>query len=1390
MPDGFGNFGSFGGPQQVDELAPYRPTPLETQAELQTRDRGQDEPGWFQTALEFPEKLAAHGLRGAIKGYAEGGVSGALDGLAHGGPWAFLSDWLGITDGYARKTYTTDIRRVFGDTQQSGFVDGFLNFAGDVLTDPSAFVSLFGKTGALAKLGAGALPTVDKAGNIVRTTYASVAKSLEVGERATFVLHYPFLPKVGFGIPLVDPLFETLGFKSVSLNLAKGLDAWASHARVGPVGKLLRAFSSNIAPVADPEMARAVREAGLKLRETPFAVESAYLQVFAQTPREMQEYVLKTPAAQRVLRELRERGLHSFDESHTLKAILEQPYASIMPDVGAAERAGGIAGVGDIRNATDVSRETILASQAAKESSVIGEVRESISRDVDAVASDLAKRPGAQKEFDGLIQRQVAFMEKLGDKEVAEGLLNSQMEFYVPRNINSEAARQINARFDTFLRQHDQKTVNTAMSFMQKRQFTDLTTIEANAIVYELGSKATGYIPLKELAGNEELGFFAKIFDKPFIKSLRKADPDAADFFAVNPITADFLRAKASGKALAGAEYRRMAIRAISKGEIRAADLAAKAEDVQRFADQGLVPVVEGRGGRWEPQPEADFVMEQMGRDESSRVMRQRSVIQDRIDSALKAENADLKFTQQQLQQAHDLGSIRYSDDEARAMQRARAQDGSKAVKHDSRAMTEGEFLGADFRVLAVDDHATVSMKSALMKEQDALRQWNAVRDAKRGLVGAEVDAVRAEAKATGKKLEELSSEATERLTWAKTNSKAARQAISENLDEVTRDYNEWAASLGSDAKAAKEELTRLRANGTDGAMAAKHARAYREAARQGFVNFAALSPEQQAAIARRAPDSAVHFVDPKDFRGVVEYHDSLTKPDPLRGNSIVRALDNATQFWKAWTVAPFAQSRSRDYLSGVLTYSLARGRPPGISAIWDGHAAANVFRKVMSGAGTIEELGAKHLIKGVADPRFQNVGQVLTYLADHGQLDSGFVRDTLMQSEAVASRAVGGVRAGDFVSKKMLSPRPSVNPIARAGYQVANYGDNAVKIMGFIDGLKRGETADVALDFVRTWTYSAVSNPTSFIKNIVRRAVPFGTFSHWAIGRTAEALLTKPGMVTWIDKMQRNAARVPPWDGGEIPESMNAVLPDFIKDGIGVPYKNTKTGPAYFVLGSYLPMGEVARLAAAVDAIGKPDSSGVYRYVVNQLNPFAKLLIEEVANKDSYSGAEVEAYEGQAKEMFGVAVPSRWYQAFKNIRMLSELDRLNVINLPQLKIMADAVERGTTLGNREQLPIAERLATSAFGVLPKAHQVDVAEEVRGGRRDAEKRNAEAVGRLRYQVAAAPQGQKRDQNIEALRQELLEAAGDAAQVSEVTRAYGVVDTINKKARRTMSFGRF
>ena len=118
--------------------------------------------------------------------------------------------------------------------------------------------------------------------------------------------------------------------------------------------------------------------------------------------------------------------------------------------------------------------------------------------------------------------------------------------------------------------------------------------------------------------------------------------------------------------------------------------------------------------------------------------------------------------------------------------------------------------------------------------------------------------------------------------------------------------------------------------------------------------------------------------------------------------------------------------------------------------------------------------------------------------------------------------------------------------------------------------------------------------------------------------------------------------------------------------------------------------------------------------YIARNLHPMLKYPIQAITRRDMFSGREFERFPGENVEMFGIPMTPDQRAALRNVRYLNDLDRLNILDIPQMKVAMDAVPRGQIPGERSVLPSWVAAATSSFAPVPvRAYQVDIEEELR-----------------------------------------------------------------------------
>ena len=105
-------------------------------------------------------------------------------------------------------------------------------------------------------------------------------------------------------------------------------------------------------------------------------------------------------------------------------------------------------------------------------------------------------------------------------------------------------------------------------------------------------------------------------------------------------------------------------------------------------------------------------------------------------------------------------------------------------------------------------------------------------------------------------------------------------------------------------------------------------------------------------------------------------------------------------------------------------------------------------------------------------------------------------------------------------------------------------------------------------------------------------------------------------------------------------------LLPDFIKEAIGIPFRLAPSGdPEYFLLGSWLP-------AADLEVLSGP---GRFFEKLEQLvSPLIKEPGEQIFNYDTFLDRKIEQFPGQKTKFLGVSVRRRMAKSMRNIRLHS----------------------------------------------------------------------------------------------------------------------------------------
>src|SRR5262249_52275333 len=127
------------------------------------------------------------------------------------------------------------------------------------------------------------------------------------------------------------------------------------------------------------------------------------------------------------------------------------------------------------------------------------------------------------------------------------------------------------------------------------------------------------------------------------------------------------------------------------------------------------------------------------------------------------------------------------------------------------------------------------------------------------------------------------------------------------------------------------------------------------------------------------------------------------------------------------------------------------------------------------------------------------------------------------------------------------------------------------------------------------------------FHKNVVRRAMPFGTFTVKNLPLQLERLATRPGAF---------AAPFKPMVAGREPGDY---IPDYLNNQFVMPLGPEQNGQRRFLSTLGLPQEEALKEFTLWD--GKPDLLGSLTRMGGSLNPLLKYPIESATNTQLYSG-------------------------------------------------------------------------------------------------------------------------------------------------------------------------
>jgi hypothetical protein len=1392
---------SFGGAAtRVDPLAAFMPSAEMVQEERATLDK--DEPNLFFKLLQIPDRIFGGQSLKAL-------LAGDLRKAFLNNPLFQVLDALPGVD-IVEDIDFAEVREAWGDKNtREGVGNFFLNLAGEVLTDPSSFLLPFGKLAEIGKMAPATAIQVQK---------GLLTQAVETGTRAMLTFKVPFT-KAGFVVPTP---------KSFDLAVARGLEKWANFMSTNPVtGGVIKLFNPQFAAVGDVvdeatgevitsgsvlrrqaaeavkkdrmerigymtqfnnELERMYRKRGHLLRGdgdankaimianelglTPAdsaaaiddAIESGPLYARAKMRRDrllgtrtgpLEADATKVAKARALADRMRNGDASAIDEW-----LAEFPDASLPAEArDTARNLGKARPVEDLgmdmrESATPI--DVRIESASGMAISPMGRERSALAQETGSpVRGVLEKSKQEQKDlFRRLRERsdpsqitlddvfEIAeqgrhLMERVGTSDVMSGLLNMMSEGYFPRITNPAVADAVDKQFFNRIKSIGGGGAHSFVeSFMEGRKFTTMSTWDVIVLARELGTKYSGFKPFGSAVGNlasqKAHTVLARIFDSDFIRSIKglPGGAEAAEFFNTNPMLAWYRRIEQGSRVRGKVGFSRTIFDVESPMVLN--DDAMKdlsPELIQERQGRGLKAYITDDTGRTYTVSEAapgQILGESMHDDLRARVSIAKSDLRDWTTDQVLTRKATDKQILDDIAEDMRVADL---DDTELGRYAPRSPEGAKlqkATQADRAYEARLKSMREEMRSLKGEDRIRASNKiDEVMEQQDHFRARMA--EMKKTLQD-EAISIRA---------------AREDFVNA---TKAGSQAGREKLAQILRDK--------FDAGQFQHELAIHRAHAERGALA--------------LDELAATNPELLEKIKARHGDLRVKWLDQgvaNAIYGKDGMWEMLTKPDRLA--SRMRLFDGATWYWKAWTTLfpGFVQTRVRDVVTNMVLFMQGGASPKVMTeAFGDAMGVARAFSKGLRGDSA--ELAQKIIAR--PDGATMSYAEAIEHGQRLGILGSSFVRDEIIRSgNEELALASTPVRQG-FV-KRMLKPNPAENSLLQFGFRTAEAGDNWTKLSAFLERWKSGLSVEESADFVKSWSYdpSASNLLTSFERHKMRRLIPFYSWAKFALKTEINAYFTRPGTLSFWEKLMSSAKQA----SGMSPAEFEAIVPEFVKDNLGIQYRTDDEGnPSFLVLGGYVPFSDVSRLATAIsDTIeGKPGN--VLDYVGEKLNPMLKVPLEAALNRSFYTQREIERFPGESSEMFGITMTKRTKEVLRSLRFLNEVDRLNIVNATDAERflrLGDAVD-----GRRQSGNFFERLIGGGFGAAPRTQQIDAEDQIRFQAAKTEAEHSKLRGLLRKKVEDGDKAPSQ-KDVETLKKLLARSQASQQVIEEIQTKYAV-----------------
>ena len=397
--------------------------------------------------------------------------------------------------------------------------------------------------------------------------------------------------------------------------------------------------------------------------------------------------------------------------------------------------------------------------------------------------------------------------------------------------------------------------------------------------------------------------------------------------------------------------------------------------------------------------------------------------------------------------------------------------------------------------------------------------------------------------------------------------------------------------------------------------------------------------------------------------------------------NKVLKLYDGAQNWWKMWSLGIRPAYHTKNVIGNVWNSYLGGLTNPvryGEAGVFQTKLAKNDFSGKIVGK-PVQELYDEMANRGVFG---------------EGQYGGDIVRNLEKEIQ-------GGSRNPFTLSTE--------NPVLQAGFKVGQTLEDNARIALFLDRVSKGQSYDQAGKAVQKYLFD-YGDVSPFEKDVLKRAMPFYTWSRKNIPLQLEAIALHPDKINKINLAKENVQAA---YGVQTPDPSE--VPSYVVDGMPI-YTGRSEDPAVvsvFQLQNTLPFADLAPFFKFLNTTTEPSAiergklSPEISSALSSVSPLLKAPVEFLANYDFFRRKNIKDFEGQKADMFGIEMPVHLAKLVSNIVVLNEIDRLNpagIFGTRTKDIKTGEMTTtpsifGTTRETRMDMQEDQRVTQALFGV-------------------------------------------------------------------------------------------